>query len=482
MGKIHDKYDVVIVGAGIGGLVCGCYLAKAGVKVLIVEKNDRVGGYCSFIEKDDYRFNLTTCMVGGVRKSSTLDKIFYKELKLKNRLFFKKEKYSNTIITEDGIFNFDSTGQEVFNGLLRIFPSESRGIRLFSRLVFSAKNIDLYLKYGNIPFGALLNSLFLDERIKNFFTIVCGNFGYSPKKISAFSALIYYKETVFSEGCHVIGGAEQLPKSLLDEFRFNNGDILLSAQVDRINISKDRRVENVVLADGMSIKMNYLVACCDIKKVLFNIIGKEKICKKLANLINNMSISSSAVIVYVGLQKPLKEEVELYKSRTLWVCPKYNLDTVFCDLENDKLSKKIDYLTCYLSSSDDTSRIDQATIYMLAPFLSKMFWKYRLSGISKEMINEAEYAIKGISTNIKTKYTLTPHDLYSYSFNSDGAITGWASLPSQNKSNRIPQGKIFENLYVAGQWSTLESGQGGIAMASFSGRRVANMILKNTGK
>ena len=27
-------YDVIIIGAGISGLVCGCYLAKAGLKVL----------------------------------------------------------------------------------------------------------------------------------------------------------------------------------------------------------------------------------------------------------------------------------------------------------------------------------------------------------------------------------------------------------------------------------------------------------------
>lgn len=33
MGK--NLYDAIIIGAGIGGLVCGCYLAKAGIKVLI---------------------------------------------------------------------------------------------------------------------------------------------------------------------------------------------------------------------------------------------------------------------------------------------------------------------------------------------------------------------------------------------------------------------------------------------------------------
>lgn len=38
------KYDVVIAGAGHNGLVVACYLAKAGLKVCVVEKSDMVGG------------------------------------------------------------------------------------------------------------------------------------------------------------------------------------------------------------------------------------------------------------------------------------------------------------------------------------------------------------------------------------------------------------------------------------------------------
>lgn len=43
MGR-HDAYDAIIAGAGHNGLTAGCYLAKAGLKVLIVEKNDWIGG------------------------------------------------------------------------------------------------------------------------------------------------------------------------------------------------------------------------------------------------------------------------------------------------------------------------------------------------------------------------------------------------------------------------------------------------------
>jgi phytoene dehydrogenase-like protein len=39
-----DRYDVAIVGAGHNGLICGCYLAKAGLKVAVFERRHIVGG------------------------------------------------------------------------------------------------------------------------------------------------------------------------------------------------------------------------------------------------------------------------------------------------------------------------------------------------------------------------------------------------------------------------------------------------------
>jgi phytoene dehydrogenase-like protein len=42
--KIKSKYDVVILGAGHNGLVAASYLGRAGLSVLLLEKNDYIGG------------------------------------------------------------------------------------------------------------------------------------------------------------------------------------------------------------------------------------------------------------------------------------------------------------------------------------------------------------------------------------------------------------------------------------------------------
>jgi phytoene dehydrogenase-like protein len=47
-GKPPERsYDAVIIGAGIGGLICANLLAREQLRVLLVEQHYMVGGYCS---------------------------------------------------------------------------------------------------------------------------------------------------------------------------------------------------------------------------------------------------------------------------------------------------------------------------------------------------------------------------------------------------------------------------------------------------
>ena len=46
MSPSSSRYDAIIIGAGHNGLVTACYLAKAGWKVLVLERRHVVGGAC----------------------------------------------------------------------------------------------------------------------------------------------------------------------------------------------------------------------------------------------------------------------------------------------------------------------------------------------------------------------------------------------------------------------------------------------------
>ena len=56
----NDSYDAVIIGAGIGGLICANLLAREGLRVLLTEQHYMVGGYCSTFRRKGYTFDAAT--------------------------------------------------------------------------------------------------------------------------------------------------------------------------------------------------------------------------------------------------------------------------------------------------------------------------------------------------------------------------------------------------------------------------------------
>ncbi len=49
--------EVIIIGAGLGGLSAAIRLAKSGFSVTVLEKNENVGGKVNTVEADGYKFD-----------------------------------------------------------------------------------------------------------------------------------------------------------------------------------------------------------------------------------------------------------------------------------------------------------------------------------------------------------------------------------------------------------------------------------------
>jgi phytoene dehydrogenase-like protein len=68
------RYDVVVIGAGHNGLVCAGYLARAGLRVLVLERRDRPGGVSDTIEiAPGFRLPAAAHTVGRLRPSVVRD-------------------------------------------------------------------------------------------------------------------------------------------------------------------------------------------------------------------------------------------------------------------------------------------------------------------------------------------------------------------------------------------------------------------------
>ena len=50
--------DVIVIGSGFAGIASACYLAQAGKKVIVLEKNESVGGRASFFKAEGFSFDM----------------------------------------------------------------------------------------------------------------------------------------------------------------------------------------------------------------------------------------------------------------------------------------------------------------------------------------------------------------------------------------------------------------------------------------
>ena len=70
------KYDCIIIGSGLGGLLSAALLAKSGLKVAIFEKHYIAGGYASYFKRKGYTFEVGLHAVDGFDSRDLKSRVF----------------------------------------------------------------------------------------------------------------------------------------------------------------------------------------------------------------------------------------------------------------------------------------------------------------------------------------------------------------------------------------------------------------------
>ena len=69
-------HDVIIIGAGLGGLTAGAKLAKEGWRVLVLEQHDRPGGCATTFRRGDYTMEVGLHEMDGLHPGDMKNRIF----------------------------------------------------------------------------------------------------------------------------------------------------------------------------------------------------------------------------------------------------------------------------------------------------------------------------------------------------------------------------------------------------------------------
>ena len=471
MSRVKETYDAVIIGAGIGGLVCGCYLAKAGMKVLICEQHSKPGGYCTSFKRQGFTFDAAAHSFGGYR-NGPLGMIF-KELEIDKKIKIRKFDPSDMIVTPDIKVFFWSDVDRTIREFQTIFPEETNNIKNFFSFVMNPDPMS-FVRMRSQTFEDLLDHYFANNKLKAILSFpLFGNGGLPPSLMSAFIGTKIFKEFLLDGGYYPDGSIQTLPDALAARFQELSGELWLSRTVRKIEL-KNKRVIGVVLEKDELISSKYVVSNGDARQTFLNLLGEKVIPRDFLHRINTMVPSLSAFILYLGLDNSFDELPE--PGINIWLLSHYDLHKTYLSAQKGDFNKIGGYL---VHVSPDKKSI---LAFMNVTFKNKNYWKKKnKTNLLESIIKRIEKdAIPGLSKHIVYKDAATPHTLYRYTRNYKGAAYGWACIPSQLADPDFKKPSFIRGLYLTGHWTTQGLGIPGVTYVGYDTAKCITKLYNKT--
>ena len=130
------RYDVIIIGAGLEGLLCAALLAKRGKRVVVLEEAPTAGGASLQIAKNGYTFIKGPTLFLGFERDGLYDRLFTElglSLALLKRegVIFQKSQPPLQIILPDHRLDYFTEPGELMEELKREFPDQVQELRSF---------------------------------------------------------------------------------------------------------------------------------------------------------------------------------------------------------------------------------------------------------------------------------------------------------------------------------------------------------------
>jgi len=461
----RNTYDAIIIGAGISGLVCGCYLAKAGMKVLILEQHYKPGGYCTSFKTKGFQFDAAAHSFGNYREGGHVRKVLT-ELGVDKIIKIKRFDPSDILITPDFKITFWNNTEDTISDLINIFPEEKNNIVKYFDFVTSANQSE-FVKLKDKTFSSLLHSFFKDEKLINSIALpVFGNGGLPPSLMHAFSGVKIFSEDIIDGGYYPDDCIQSLPNALSYIIKQNNGSIFYRKLVKKILV-ENNNVKGVILNNNEILYSKYVVSSCDMTQTFKIFLGEKIIGKQFLINLRNFIPSISTFILYLGIDKPFKELPQ--PGVNMWNLPHYDLDESYKQIQKCNFNKAGIYLLRVSPNGNTISALASA------PFRTKSFWKLYKKKIAEDFLNNIEKLIPNLKKHILYFNAASPSTLYRYTLNYKGSAFGWAKTPSQTFDPIFSRTTFINGLYLTGHWTSIAFG---IPGTCYSGYDTAKRILR----
>ncbi|MBQ7652830.1 MAG: NAD(P)/FAD-dependent oxidoreductase [Clostridia bacterium] len=502
---MENEYDVIVVGAGNGGLVTAATTAKAGLKTLVLEKHNLPGGCATSFIRGRFEFEPSLHELSNLGTEEKPMEIYniLSGLGVKIDWQYESNVFRAILRGENG---YDVTIPSDKKGFIDAIDKAAQGSReslenmfaLIDVLKDAMAYIDanggkinpvaLYLKFPDFVRCAghsvddVLTALKMPEKAKQIIGTYWSYLGVPTDELNAMHFLLMLDGYISARPAMPLKRAHQISVSLAQIIMDNGGVIKYNTPVTEFLYDAGGACYGVI-ADGKEYRAKKIVANI-IPNAVFGM-SKGNVPKYETKLCNARTFGISILTVYIGLDCTA-EELGI-KDYTIFV---YNTPDTRAQNENRKdLSLYI--VNCLNTVIPDCTPEGTSTLFFAIPVygddipddLEPQDYKKYKNEIAKKYIEDFERVL-GVSIlpHIEEISIATPVTFARYLGTPGGTIYGyycadWDSVIMRTMNSE--KDHTIENLYFVGGHA--ERGDG-FSSAYLSGDEVGRKIIKLLGE
>jgi len=457
------KYDVIIIGAGLGGLTAGAKLAKEGKKVLLIEQHSQPGGCATTFQRGDYTLEVGLHEMDGPSGRDIKMRIF-NDLDIFNNIGFPRVPEFYRFINGRHTVTVSHDPEEAVKTLSHEFPNETEGIRAYFDRILSPPKRNAETEDKSV--GEFLDSITGDEDLK---LVLLGNLGYfhdDPYSLS----LAYYsvaQGSYYTNGASFIrGGSQKLSDHLMAFIRNHGGEVLLSHKVTGISISggmatgvtagrkhtsevKEFFADEIIAGNAMP----------NISDLLPEHAGTE-----LRNAYAGLKPGASLFSLYLGFNRPVSDLGNRFYS-TFVYDESVRSQADILQNNRDDFSRRSFTFVDYGQIDSGLAPAGRSVggvccIDYLADWenLGKKEYEARKEYAAQTFIARLDKIIPGFRGIVDYYEVGTPGTIKRYTLNPEGAVYGFSQTPARKQVDAL---KSVENLHFASAWGKTGGGFSG---------------------
>jgi phytoene dehydrogenase-like protein len=482
----QQVYDAIVIGTGIGGLMCANLLAREGLDVLLIEQHYMVGGYCSMFRRKGYTFDAATHFYPLLGNPQTMTGKLLRELGITTD-WIKMDPVDQFHFPDGSHFAVPADFDAYLGQLKAAFPEEAQPLDDFFAVVKKAYMLGLlyYFRgrdttqldlYRDLTVQQVLDRYFRHRKLKLLLTADCPHWGSPPSRTSfVFDAML--RLSYFLGNYYPRGGSQAFADKLAQRFAEQGGHILMPALVTRILVQHETvyGVE-VETGRGRERRVAQVYAECvvsngDLLRTLEQMVGPEHLETEYLATIRAWRPTYPCFLTYIGLQD-MPTDVLRQAHGYYW--DSWDPERV----GRNGLRFKVFVPTLYepaLARNGGHIVIVQKVLDIDYDAIDD--WSAHKAAVECYIMAHLERMLPGFADKVVVKLSASALTSYRYTLNYQGAMLGWEMSPEQLGPHRLDVVGPIDRLYFVGHW--VQPG-GGITPVIVSAMKVAHLITKGS--